>query len=185
MTYNLDWLLAEHRTGKPVKYLFFWGHRPEREGFIGKSCFSQWWPSAFTVDGIDYATAEHWMMAEKARLFNDEAIRGQILTAKTPGEAKKLGRRVRGFDADIWQAACFDLVVTGNFHKFSQHDELKMYLLGTGNRVLVEASPVDPIWGIGLAQDDPAALDPTRWQGTNLLGFALMTVRDKLNATVD
>lgn len=182
MTYNLDWLLTEHASEKPLKYLLFWGHQPERDGSIGKGCFSQWWPSAFTVDGVDYATAEHWMMAEKARLFDDEPIRARILMARTPGEAKKLGRQVRGFDADAWQTACFDLVVAGNFHKFSQHDALKTYLLSTNSRVLVEASPVDPIWGIGLAQDDPAALHPTSWKGTNLLGFALMTVRDKLRA---
>ncbi|RYF64428.1 MAG: NADAR family protein [Cytophagaceae bacterium] len=180
MTYNLDWVLAEKASEKPLKYLLFWGHQPERDGSVGKGCFSQWWPSVFSIDGIDYATAEHWMMAEKARLFNDEAIRDRILMAKTPGEAKKLGRQVRGFDANTWQAACFDLVVAGNFHKFGQHDELKTYLLGTNSQVLVEASPVDPIWGIGLAQDDPNALDPNCWKGTNLLGFALMTIRDML-----
>lgn len=180
MTYTLDWLLAEHAAEQSLKYLLFWGHQPERDGSVGKGCFSQWWPSAFVVDGITYLTAEHWMMAGKARLFDDEANLDRILAAKTPGEAKKLGRQVRGFEADVWQAACFDIVVLGNFHKFSQHDALRRYLLETVNRILVEASPVDPIWGIGLAQDDPAALDPARWQGTNLLGFALMMVRDRL-----
>ncbi|MBO0934382.1 NADAR family protein [Fibrella aquatilis] len=180
MTYNLDWLLARHTAAEPMKYLLFWGHRPEKDGSVGKGCFSQWWPSPFVVDGTTYASAEHWMMAGKARLFGDDDVLPQILVAKTPAEAKKLGRMVRGFVPETWQAACFNLVIEGNYHKFSQHPDLHTYLLQTGDRVLVEASPVDPIWGIGLAQDDPAALDPTRWQGTNLLGFALMVVRDRL-----
>ena len=182
MNYTLDWLLAKHAANEPLKYLLFWGHRPEKDGSVGKGCFSQWWPSAFVVDDITYASAEHWMMAEKARLFGDEAVLAQILAAKTPGEAKKLGRTVRNFVPETWQEACFEIVVAGNYHKFSQHPDLQTYLRQTGDRVLVEASPVDPIWGIGLAQDDPAALDPTRWKGTNLLGFALMVVRDQLRA---
>ncbi|MBO0937330.1 NADAR family protein [Fibrella sp. HMF5335] len=182
MTYTLDWLLTKHTADEPLKYLLFWGHRPEKDGSVGKGCLSQWWPSAFIVDGTTYASAEHWMMAEKARLFNDEETRAKILTSKTPGEAKKLGREVRNFVPETWQKTCFDLVVVGNYHKFSQHPAEQTYLLQTGNRVLVEASPVDLIWGIGLTQDDPAALDPTRWQGTNLLGFALMVVRDRLRA---
>ncbi len=178
MKYNLDWLLAKDAANEPLKYLLFWGHRPEKDGSVGKGCFSQWWPAPFVVDGLTYATAEHWMMAEKARLFNDEAVLARILQAKTPAEAKKLGRQVRSFVPEIWQAACYAIVVAGNRHKFSQHADLQTYLQQTGNRVLVEASPVDPVWGIGLAQDDLAALDPTRWKGTNLLGFALMVVRE-------
>lgn len=182
MTYNLNWLLAKHAANEPLKYLLFWGHQPEKDSSVGKGCFSQWWPAPFVVDGETYATAEHWMMAEKARLFNDEAVLAKILLAKTPAEAKKLGRQVRGFVPEIWEASCFNIVVAGNQHKFGQHADLQAYLRQTGNRVLVEASPVDPIWGIGLAQDDPAALDPTCWTGTNLLGFALMAVRDQLRA---
>lgn len=83
---------------------------------------------------------------------------------------------------ETWQEACFEIVVTGNYQKFGQQPDLQAYLIQTGDRVLVEASPVDPIWGIGLAQDDPAALNPTHWRGTNLLGFALMAVRDRLRA---
>ena len=71
-------------------------------------------------------------------------------------------------------------MVAGNLAKFEQHDDLRDYLLGTGDRVLGEASPVDRVWGIGLSRDDPAASDPSRWRGHNLLGFALMRVRDML-----
>lgn len=187
MTYNLDWLLAKYNANERLKYLFFWGHRPERDGSVGKGCFSQWWPSAFTVAGVTglpvrYPIAEHWMMAEKARLFGDSETLDRILAAKSPDQAKKLGRQVRGFVAETWDAHCFDIVVAGNYHKFSQHPDLATYLRQTGDRVLVEASPVDRIWGIGLAQDDPAVENPLRWQGENRLGFALMKVGDQLRS---
>jgi len=107
-------------------------------------------------------------------------VRQRIIAAKHPAETKKLGREVTGFDPLVWDAQKYDLVVTGNYHKFSQHAELQEYLLTTGDRVLVEASPVDAIWGIGLAADHPDALQPARWPGQNLLGFALMEVRDQL-----
>ena len=119
-------------TGAGPKFVFFW---KERDLYPG--CLSQWWPAPFVVDGVRYPTAEHWMMAGKARLFEDAAALGKVLEAPTP------------------QAA-------------------------TGDRVLVEASPLDRVWGIGLAVDDEAAASPARWRGRNLLGFALMEVRDRL-----
>jgi ribA/ribD-fused uncharacterized protein len=168
--------------GATPKWLMFWGHQPERDGSIGKGCLSQWWPCGFTVAGVEYASAEHWMMAGKARLFEDESALERILAANTPAEAKSLGRQVRGFDDDRWASACFDLVTAGNVAKFGQNPELRAYLLGTAARVLVEASPVDRVWGIGLAADDPRAGDPRRWRGGNLLGFALMRAREQLAA---
>lgn len=177
MNYNLNWLLAQQN---PLKYLFFWGHRPSKDGTITKTCFSQWWESTFEVDGIIYNTAEHWMMAQKAKLFGDEEVFEKILKAKSPAEAKKLGRLIRNFDEAIWLSEREKVVVKGNFHKFSQNKELRKFLLQTDKRILVEASPVDTIWGVGLAADDPAIVHPEKWQGLNLLGFALMEVRDKL-----
>ena len=122
------------------------------------------------------------MMAEKARLFNNDDIRQRIIAARHPDEAKKLGRQVRGFDPQVWDEQKYELVKTGNHQKFSQNPPLKNYLLTTGDRVLVEASPVDAIWGIGLAADHADAQAPARWQGENLLGFALMEVRDQLRS---
>jgi ribA/ribD-fused uncharacterized protein len=87
---------------------------------------------------------------------------------------------VRGFDADRWDAARWEIVVRGNLAKFRQNPELGAFLANTGDRVLVEASPVDRIWGIGLAEDDARAQDPERWRGINLLGFALMEARARL-----
>lgn len=158
----------------------FWGHTPSRDGRVGRECFSQWWPVRFTVDGAGYASAEHFMMAAKARLFGDEAIVPEILAASHPAEAKALGRKVRGFDNDVWEKHRFGLVVEGNVAKFGQHPELRDYLLGTGDRVLVEASPRDRIWGIGLGAKNERAADPGQWRGLNLLGFALMETRHRL-----
>ncbi|WP_022825668.1 NADAR family protein [Hymenobacter norwichensis] len=174
-------LLQHLDASQPVKYLFFWGHTRPAEAALGKECFSQWHPASFTVEGDTYATAEHYMMAEKARLFNDEATRTLILQATHPDQAKKLGRRVQNFDEARWNDARFEVVVRGNAAKFSQHPELREYLMQTESRVLVEASPVDAIWGIGLAQDSPHAATPSEWRGLNLLGFALMEVRDQLS----
>ncbi|MEU8264603.1 NADAR family protein [Micromonospora sp. NPDC048999] len=173
-------LVAVVRSGRPVKYLHFWGHRPQRDGSVGAGCLSQWWPAPFTVDGRTYTTAEHWMMWHKATLFGDAEIAGQVLTSAHPHRAKALGRQVRGFDEATWLARRYEIVVAGSVAKFGQHEELTRFLLGTGKRVLVEASPVDRIWGIGLAADDPRAEDPARWRGENLLGFALMDARAAL-----
>lgn len=177
MNYSKKQLIQENGTNK---YLFFWGHRPSKNGSVTASCFSQWWEQSFTVDKIDYASAEHWMMAEKAKLFGDADTKELILKAKSPGEAKKLGRKVKKFDPIKWDQEKYTIVINGNFHKFQQHPEMREFLVNTGKRVLVEASPVDPIWGIGLAADNEAAQHPIRWKGENLLGFALMEVRDKL-----
>ncbi|MFE1172803.1 NADAR family protein [Streptomyces sp. NPDC058773] len=180
---SVDELRRATAAGKHVKYVQFWGHGPRRDGSLGASCFSQWWPAPFTVDGVRYATAEHWMMAGKARLFGDAEAEQQALAARHPKQAKDAGRRVRGFDDETWQQHRFELVVEGGVHKFGQDAALRAYLLGTGSRVLVEASPLDRIWGIGLAADDDRAADPARWRGLNLLGFALMAARQRLRET--
>jgi ribA/ribD-fused uncharacterized protein len=173
-------LTALAARGARLKYLFFWGHRPQRDGTPGPGCLSQWWPSPFTVDGVAYATAEHWMMAGKARLFRDADAEHRALSAVHPKAAKDAGRGVRGFDEAVWVRERFALVAEGTLHKFSQHPDLRDYLITTGRRVLVEASPVDRVWGIGLSADDPDAPRPDAWRGLNLLGFALMDVRDRL-----
>ncbi len=121
------------------------------------------------------------MMAEKARLFSDGGTLARILAAPSPGVAKALGRAVENFAEVEWEASRFDIVVRGNVAKFRQNSDLRTYLLNTGEQVLVEASPVDTVWGVGLAQDDPRAQNPEQWQGVNLLGFALMKVRTILS----
>ena len=174
MKYTIENIVQES------KFLFFWGHQPNKDGSISKTCFSQWWLSSFEVDKVIYKTAEHWMMAKKAELFKDDQVLAKIIKANSPAEAKKLGREVKNYNETLWLAARFDIVKEGNYHKFSQNADLKNFLINTNDRVLVEASPVDPIWGIGMASDDKDVLNPEKWKGLNLLGFALMEVRDEL-----
>ncbi|RZJ56114.1 MAG: NADAR family protein [Flavobacterium sp.] len=177
MKYSIEQLIAQKQDNK---FLFFWGHQPNKDGSVSKTCFSQWWLSSFEVNGITYKTAEHWMMAKKAELFNDQKVLEKIIQSKTPAEAKKLGREVKNYVDTIWLENRFEIVKEGNLLKFSQNKDLKEFLINTNERILVEASPVDPIWGIGMASDHKDVNNPEKWKGLNLLGFALMEVRDEL-----
>ena len=176
---NLADLIAAMDGGWQPKFVFYWGHKPRVAG-VGRHVFSQWFEAPFEIDGICYPTAEHYMMAEKARLFGDETNRQKIIANPKPGAAKAYGRLVEGFDPATWEAHRTEIVVRANVAKFSQYPALGDYLLTTGDKVLVEASPNDDIWGIGIAADDEAAADPRCWPGLNLLGFALMRVRTML-----
>ena len=173
-TYNVEKILQIPNK----EYVFFWSHRPSAK--ITKTCFSQWFERDFNADNFTYKCAEQYMMAQKAKLFGDEEIFQRILEAKTPKTMKDLGRMVKDFDPNVWNQHKFNIVVAGNLAKFSQNEDLKEFLLSTGNKVLVEASPYDNVWGIQLKATDPRATDPAQWQGENLLGFALMQVRDSL-----
>ncbi|EAD1221349.1 NADAR family protein [Listeria monocytogenes] len=180
MDFTLEKIQHKYRKGEKLKYIFFWGHQPAEDGKISKSCFSQWWICSFKVDGVEYNCAEQFMMAEKAKLFNDMEMREKILAAKHPKQAKDFGRLISGFQEDIWLKNRFNIVMRANQAKFSQNEELKKFLMQTKNRILVEASPVDKIWGIGMATDNKNVENPLYWKGLNLLGFALMAVRDEL-----
>ena len=177
---NVDELRQRVDAGESFEYLPFYGHQPHPRGELTRSCLSQWFDAPFEIGGHKYLTAEHYMMAEKARLFADDVIEQKILEAPTPADAKRLGRKVRGFDAGTWSGHRFDIVVAGNVAKFSSTPALRRFLVETGDRVLVEASPVDRIWGVGLALDDPRVNDPRGWDGLNLLGFALMAARSEV-----
>ena len=120
------------------------------------------------------------MMAEKARLFDDRDAEVAAIDAVHPAEAKGAGRLVHGFDEETWRAHRLEIVIRGNIAKFGQQDDLRAFLLGTGDRILVEASPRDRIWGIGMAASNELATNPRRWRGDNLLGFALMRARAML-----
>lgn len=168
--------------GNHVTYLFFWGHQPEKNGATSNSCLSNWHPAPFTLDDITYPTSEHYMMAQKAKLFGDTRTHQSVLKAKTPKEAKALGRKVGGFNEEAWNNHRIEIVVSGNEAKFSQHPIMKDFLLSTRDAVLVEASPYDRVWGVGMSADHPAIEEPKAWQGLNLLGFALMEVRSRLHA---
>ena len=154
---------------KTDKYIFFWG-----------GTFSQWAPSEFEIDGVKYVTAEQYMMAKKALLFEDVDSYNKIMSTKGPKEQKALGRKVKNFNKDKWEAVCREIVYDANYAKFTQNPKMMAELMATGNREIVEASPEDKIWGIGLHESDFRVHDKSKWQGTNWLGEAIMQVREKL-----
>ena len=165
----------------PEDTVFFWGHQPAKDGRITASCLSQWFIAPFIVYDTKYCCMEQFMMASKARLFEDKETLERILKSSDPKEIKALGRQVKGFEEKAWNEAKQLIILNGNFRKFTQNPALRDYLLLTGKRTLVEASPYDTVWGVGLAAGDPRVVDPKQWRGENLLGFALMQVRDEIS----
>jgi ribA/ribD-fused uncharacterized protein len=151
--------------------------------FTEASPFSQWYPCSFTVGEHTFNCAEQYMMYGKALLFDDAAVGREVLAADHPRQHKALGRKVKRFDAGMWNREREGIVLAGNRAKFTQNPELHALLLATQGTTLVEASPYDKIWGIGLAASDPRAQDPTQWKGQNLLGKVLTTLRDELLAS--
>lgn len=178
--YTLKALIEQIETGFSFDYLLFYGHKESPDGKITDSCFSQWFPASFEVNGQAFPTTEHYMMARKAALFGDKEMLENIRACKTPREAKIFGRRVLNFDAVVWEKERSRIVVEANLAKFSQNRAMKDFLLASAPKILVEASPRDRIWGIGMGKGNPDALDPRKWRGENLLGFALLEVRDLL-----
>jgi len=152
------------------RFTFFW------QRF---SVFSQWHPAVFRIAGVTYNCAEQYMMAAKARKFGDVDTLICILNADDPKKQKQLGRVVVDFDQDVWTKAARDYVYLGTWAKFSQNPGMKEALLATAGTTLVEASPYDSIWGIGLRSDDPRADDRSTWLGHNWLGEILTHVRDE------
>lgn len=178
--YGINDLLVDYKQGKSMDYLFFWGHHPSKNGEITKSCLSQWWESSFQVGHLTYKCMEQYMMFEKARLFQDREIEQLIMNCNVPKEIKSLGRKVKNFDETIWNEVKYTIVVNGNYYKFMGNSKLRKFLLSTQEKILVEASPYDAIWGIKMDERDLNSLFPEKWQGENLLGFALMEVRNEI-----
>jgi ribA/ribD-fused uncharacterized protein len=147
-----------------------------------KGVFSQWHDTPFKLEGLEFATAEQWMMFGKARLFGDEAMADAILATLDPSLQKRLGQQVGSFEQGLWDAHKVDIVYRGSVAKFSQNDGARRQLAGTGQAMLVEANPRDWIWGCGLSADDPAINRPEDWRGENLLGRILTAVRAELTA---
>jgi ribA/ribD-fused uncharacterized protein len=150
--------------------------------FTEASPFSQWYRAAFVVDGVSFGCAEQYMMYGKAQLFGDAEVAAEILAVDHPRAHKALGRKVKPFDDRTWRLNREAIVSAGNRAKFTQNADLRAQLLATRGTTLVEASPYDRIWGIGLAANDPRAADPAKWKGQNLLGKILTALRDELAA---
>jgi ribA/ribD-fused uncharacterized protein len=153
------------------KYTFFWG-----------GPFSQWWVQPFEIDGKTFNCAEQWMMYNKAILFGDNEIAEKIMQTNDPKEQKALGREVNGFNETQWNTHARKIVIEGNKSKFSQHSDLMRKLFDTGNTLLVEASPSDKIWGIGLNAQTARQTPVKFWRGTNWLGESLTYVRECFRA---
>jgi ribA/ribD-fused uncharacterized protein len=153
------------------KFVFFW-HAP--------SWPAQWTQVPFVVDGLLYSCPEQFMMAGKAKLFGDHASFAKIMTEANPRVQKKLGQKVTGFVEKTWLAHRLAIVTEATYAKFTQHPAFKARLLATGDKLIAEASPLDGIWGIGMAVSDPLVRVQKQWRGTNLLGVALMNVRERI-----
>ena len=148
------------------EFIFFWG------GY-----FSQWYYSPIMVNYILFNRNEQFMMACKAKLFQDEEIYEKIMVSRNAAKQKQLGREVRNFELRIWNQHAKDIVTVANYAKFTQNHEIKKLLLDTGDRTIVEASPTDQVWGIGLHETHPDAEDPSKWNGANWLGECIMNAR--------
>lgn len=153
-------------------FVLFWG-----------GPFSQWYPHNIVVDGVTYNCCEQYMMAEKARMFGDVDALEAIMKTDDPKKQKAYGRGVKNFSPHMWDLVSKDVVFRANLAKFSD-PEMKKFLMSFGDEEIVEASPYDKIWGIGLGEDDPRALDKTKWQGMNWLGEVIMKVRETLKQQV-
>jgi ribA/ribD-fused uncharacterized protein len=151
------------------KFTFFWE---------SGSPFSNWYPQSFDHLGIRYNCSEQYMMYKKALLFRDIEVAEMIMEQTSPRKQKFLGRQVRGFDQTVWLRECEDIMVPALVSKFTQDTYSLNCMLDTGDSTIVEASPYDKIWGIGMTKDDPRATDPTQWEGENRLGICLMKARD-------
>lgn len=180
--YSCKLLCNDYRAGKIHKkdFLFFWGRQASPDGNLTASSLSQWWPSEFKESIETYRCAEQYMMASKARLFGDTAILSDIMKSYDPKTVKALGRKVKNFDETIWDRVKYGVVLNGSYLKFSQNKPLRDFLLSTKDKILVEASPYDAVWGIKMSASDEGAYNPLKWKGENLLGFALMEARDEL-----
>lgn len=148
--------------------------------FGAADVFSNWHQCCFAYHEVAFNSVEQFMMYAKALLFDDHATAAAILASASPREQKRLGRSVRGFDDARWVQVRESIMFVGCREKFRQNEAFLTALRATGTSILVEASPYDRIWGVGLGEHDPRIADPSAWQGLNLLGKALMRVRDLL-----
>ena len=160
---NREELRSQYNAGEPFVFYLFYGHKPSGPA-VDASCFSQWFRRIFKVDSIEYLTAEHWMMAEKARLFGDEAMLHAILNCKEPKEAKAFGRRVANFDGEVWDKHKYSIVVRGNLSKFQQNPDLLSFLLSTRTYrdINIDAKVAEAKPNYQIVSPERIELDPHR-----------------------
>ena len=151
-------------------------HSPDEDnGYL-----SNWYLSDYIVNGVSFSSMEQFMMYRKAVCFNDETVAEQILSTSDVAKIKALGRRVSNYDESMWNGIRQITVYEGLLAKFSQNEDLKAKIKATGNAILAECAVKDRIWGIGLSMKNPDRFNKAKWNGQNLLGYALMMVRERL-----
>ena len=143
---------------------------------------SQWYPSPFTIDGVRFVNCEQRMMYMKGKVFGDEEAMREVMLTEDPKRHKEIGRSVKNFDVDTWSAKAYQVVVEANYAKYSQNPELRQFLIDSGSRKFVECAPYDKIWGNGLNITQSLQSPEAMWEGTNLLGKAIMDVREMILA---
>lgn len=148
--------------------------------FFWDGPYSQWHPSKFQVLGKEFNCAEQYMMYNKALMFGDDNALCAIMSTPSPRAQKQYGREVRNFNMKLWNEHAKDIVYVGNHAKFTQHIDLLQRLLATSPTLLVEASPYDTVWGIGLGAAEASKTPQAQWKGTNWLGEVLTQVRDDI-----
>lgn len=177
---RLPELIERYNNGERFEYLFFWKTIEDENGVKSRHPLTQWYISAFSKMGVNFLCAEQYMMALKALVFADDLSFHKIMDESNPYECMKLGREISNFNQSTWDMFKEETVFNGNLLKFQQNEYLKDYLKSTKDKIIVEASPRDRIWGIGMEEGDAGIEDPNNWKGENLLGFILMDVRDYL-----
>lgn len=151
-------------------------HDPAKEyGFL-----SNWYMSDFIEDGRLYTSVEQYLMYGKAVVFKDEEMQQAILATHDVSEIKQYGRQVKGYNETVWNGLRQLVLYRGLVLKFSQNEELRQKLIATGNKMLVECARTDKIFSCGISIKDPMRLDMSKWSGKNLLGFALIDLREQL-----
>lgn len=128
-----------------------------------------------------YNCCEQYMMHQKALLFEDREIAERIMKAVKPKEHQDLGKLVKGFDKEVWDANKYNIVANGNWLKFTQNTYLLKELLDLPHdKIFVEASPIDLVWGVGLDENNPKIDDEINWRGQNLLGKVITETRNRI-----
>lgn len=160
------------------EYIFFSKTTDEE---LSASAFNMWYEAPFKVGELEYRTVRQYFLAEKAKTFGDEETRMRIIESDDSEEMESLAASVKGFDANVWEEVKYAVMLVGNYHKFWNNNDLKKMLMDSGNSVIVYTDRDDLLWGIGMDTSDTRAYTPELWQGRNLLGFAMMELRDHLN----
>jgi ribA/ribD-fused uncharacterized protein len=176
---RLDTLVEEWvESTKPAQSANY--YETDTHVFFYGSCYSQWAMRNIQIGSLTYNCAEQYMMSQKAKLFEDDHACHMIMMSEDPAEQKAWGKKVKNFNQEKWEEVCRGVVYAANYAKFTQHHDWRLQLLMTGDKVIVEASPTDRIWGVGLSALDLRIRDPENWRGDNWLGEAIMQVREQI-----